>query len=281
MSEEEVKFGINLGALFPDGDTEKEEQTPIKEEETENEEPAETGSEDEVEESPTPKKEVEAPVVQETKPLPEVDTKDEPELSSVDYLHAKWGDLGVSKEDLQGDQFKAILEVVEELQNEIKAAKSKNKELENHPAIAEVRISQEVEKMWSDNIKDWEEELKEAIPDEYKQIQKLNKKQSKELVEFISKASSEIMYSKLKSSKKVNNPLLLIAPKILNKVKGFSEEPKKEVEAEKPQPKKMASVSGGSVKPQQEQYVDTKKIAPKMMPAQASFMANMNKLFGS
>jgi len=279
MSEEEVKFGINLGALFPNGDPEKEEQTPTEEVEEENkdEEPTEASSEDEVEESTTPKKEVEK---EEPKPapLPEVENIELPD--PIDYLHAKWSDHGISKEDLAGDNFKAIVEVVRDLQEEIRKVKDENKELQNHPAITEVKISQKVEKAWSDNIKEWEEELREAIPDEYKQIQKLNKKQAKELVEFISTSSSELLYNRVKSSKSLSNPLLILAPKIMNKVKDFTEDSKKETTPEKPQPKKMASLSGGVVKPQQEQHVDSKRIAPQMMPAQASFKANIDKLFG-
>ncbi len=193
-----------------------------------------------------------APVVEPIRREPIEAPKD---INTLDFLAEEWKDHGFTRETIE-DQFKDFLPAFEKLTAQLNEAQAEKHKLEASPIFAEAKVVQELQDMWVENSKDWEEELADAIPDEYKAMNKLGKKKKGELEAFIATEVSTYMSSRLRQGKKVTNPLTVLSTKIARHIKTLEAQGKdvaaKETQASNEsvasleQQKRTASIQSGT-----------------------------------
>lgn len=202
------------------------EDEPVKQEEVVVEEVVE-------EETSEPEVELEEEIAIELQPEVKVEVEKPPETIELVYEKLKEINPDITREAIK-DNFGVFLDMIKEQQEETYRLKTELAKLEAEPQVKTAKISRQVTDTFIQHQEEWKADFAEAIAEVAKDIQKLGKTKTKELEEFMVKESTKILADRIKNGKPIVNPLLLLAPKVINKIKENTQA-KTEV---KPQPKK-------------------------------------------
>ena len=245
-----------------------------------------------VQEEPQPiveePKAVEEPVVEEPEvaqeapeiELPEIKVEPVVDVDPSEYLYNKWkDDLGdMSLTDFK-KQFQAQIDVVGELLKEVTSLKKEKVELDTNPLIRQAKIAKEINELWAAKKDSWEQELAEVIPEEYKAISKLGKKEQKEVLKLIEEESAKYLTSRKVQNLEIGNPLLAVAPKLVKRFAKPKEEPTppQTLKPDLNQQKKLSSLNT-SASPS-EKTEEPKKFHPSITSAGVEHLNKLDKLF--
>ena len=197
--------------------------------------------------------EVEEPIFA---PEPEVEIEKPKEAVDVIYekLHAVNPD--VTREWIK-DTLPDIIELVDEGQKKAYELKTQLAKLEAEPGVKAAKIARQVTTVFNENHAEWTADFADALGDVAKDIQKLGKKKTQEFEEYLLKESSKILTERIKNNKPIVNPLLLLAPKIVDRVRNVQKPTQPQQLKKTDHAKNLMSLESASPAAQQ---IDTKNV---------------------